>query len=86
MEILVFLSCLLVTGPLTELQIAFMCRETLHGLAYLHGMGKMHRDIKVINFLHSWDYLVCLYKLFHSSILIVVLLVILVTFFRLCVE
>jgi serine/threonine protein kinase len=36
-----------VTGPLTELQIAYMCKETLHGLAYLHSMGKMHRDIKV---------------------------------------
>lgn len=36
-----------VTGPLTEPQIAYMCKETLHGLAYLHSMGKMHRDIKV---------------------------------------
>lgn len=37
----------LVTGPLTEIQIAYMCRETLHGLAYLHDVGKMHRDVKV---------------------------------------
>lgn len=36
-----------VTGALTEPQIAFVSRETLRGLAYLHNMGKMHRDIKV---------------------------------------
>ncbi|XP_014247618.1 mitogen-activated protein kinase kinase kinase kinase 3 isoform X6 [Cimex lectularius] len=39
------------TGPLSELQIAYMCKETLHGLAYLHTMGKMHRDIKGANIL-----------------------------------
>ena len=27
-----------ITGPLSEKQIAFMCRETLQGLAYLHSM------------------------------------------------
>ncbi|XP_026484081.1 mitogen-activated protein kinase kinase kinase kinase 5 isoform X3 [Vanessa tameamea] len=40
-----------VTGPLTELQIAYMCKETLMGLSYLHSMGKMHRDIKGANIL-----------------------------------
>ncbi|XP_023711466.1 mitogen-activated protein kinase kinase kinase kinase 5 isoform X6 [Cryptotermes secundus] len=40
-----------ITGPLTEPQIAYMCKETLHGLAYLHSMGKMHRDIKGANIL-----------------------------------
>ena len=37
----------LVAGPLSESQIAFMCKETLQGLAYLHSRGKMHRDVKV---------------------------------------
>ncbi|KAM9809534.1 mitogen-activated protein kinase kinase kinase kinase 3-like isoform X3 [Syngnathus typhle] len=40
-----------VTGPLLESQIAYMSRETLQGLYYLHNKGKMHRDIKGANIL-----------------------------------
>lgn len=46
-----FFNDVIVTGPLSEIQIAYMCRETLLGLAYLHSMGKMHRDIKGANIL-----------------------------------
>uniref|UniRef100_A0A8C8SDP4 Mitogen-activated protein kinase kinase kinase kinase n=1 Tax=Pelusios castaneus TaxID=367368 RepID=A0A8C8SDP4_9SAUR len=39
------------TGPLSEKQIAYVCRETLQGLSHLHTKGKMHRDIKGGNIL-----------------------------------
>ncbi|KAG8448853.1 hypothetical protein GDO86_015794 [Hymenochirus boettgeri] len=40
-----------VTGSLSELQTAYVCRETLQGLYYLHRQGKVHRDIKGANIL-----------------------------------
>lgn len=40
-----------ITGPLAEKQIAYVCRETLRGLGYLHRKSIMHRDIKGANIL-----------------------------------
>lgn len=37
---------LLKAGSLDESQICIILREILKGLEYLHGEGKLHRDIK----------------------------------------
>lgn len=42
-------------APLTEDLIAFVTANTLAGLAYLHSVGKLHRDIKCANILLGAD-------------------------------
>jgi serine/threonine protein kinase len=40
---------------MSETEIAFVCRETLKGLKYIHGMHRVHRDIKSDNILLGED-------------------------------
>ena len=45
------LTQLLCNGWMQEPQVAFVCREVLSALAYMHSFDRIHRDIKSDNIL-----------------------------------
>ncbi len=49
------LADLLASGPVDESVIAYICREVLQGLAALHALKRVHRDIKSDNTLLDMD-------------------------------
>ena len=51
----VSLHDLLLTGPMSEKEVAAISTQLLSGLDYLHGLGIIHRDIKPINVLLTRD-------------------------------
>jgi serine/threonine protein kinase len=54
-------------NTLSEDQIAVVCKDVLHGIAYLHGMLKIHRDIKAGNVSYLLLYFILLFCLLFYS-------------------